>query len=90
METTLDVIRGLSFLQHKHGYRFSMDPVLLADFVSMRTAKRILDLGAGSGVLGLLLAARYPKARATLVELQRGLHDLSERNIELNAMAPRV
>ncbi len=90
MDTTLDSIRELRFYQSKDGYRFSMDPVLLSDFISMRSARRILDLGAGSGVLGLMLAARYPKSHLTMVELQAGLHALCGRNITLNAMAARA
>lgn len=89
-KTTLDTILDLRFHQHLDGYRFSMDAVLLADFVRARSVRDMADLGAGSGVVGILLARRYPKARGTLVELQKGLHALCERNIKENSLGDRV
>ena len=35
MDTTLDSIGSVKLLQHKRGYRFSVDAVLLAAFVSL-------------------------------------------------------
>jgi tRNA1Val (adenine37-N6)-methyltransferase len=90
VKTTLDTILDLRFHQHLDGYRFSMDAVLLADFVRARTVRNMADLGAGSGVVGILLARRYPKAEVTLVELQKGLHSLCERNIKENSLEDRV
>jgi tRNA1Val (adenine37-N6)-methyltransferase len=89
-ETTLDTIGSIRLYQHRHGYRFSLDAVLLASFVNVPRVRRIADLGAGSGVVGLLLAEKYPSASITLVEVQRGLHELSARNISLNGLDDRV
>lgn len=88
--TTLDSIRDVLVYQHKNGYRFSLDALLLFSFVSLKKVSRICDLGAGSGIIGLLLARRYPHALVTLVELQEGLYLLAERNIALNGLQGRV
>lgn len=88
--TTLDTIKGLSIHQHESGYRFSMDAVLLATYVHMQRAERVLDIGSGSGIVGLLLARRYEGARVTLLELQEGLYELAKRNIEQNGLTQRV
>ncbi len=61
---TLDFIRDIQIYQHKNGYRFSVDALLLATFVGMVRVSRIADLCAGSGVIGLLLARRYPSQRS--------------------------
>ncbi|GAB4388262.1 MAG: methyltransferase [Thermodesulfovibrionales bacterium] len=90
METTLDSILDIRLRQPRRGYRFSMDAVLLHAFVNLRRAGRILDLGAGCGVVGLLLAGRYPAARVVLLELQQGLFRLAEENIALNGLEGRV
>lgn len=90
METTLDSIRDIRLYQHREGYRFSLDAVLLFSFVRVRKAVSIADLGAGSGVVGLLLARKYPGARVALVELQESLCRLIERNIVLNGLGDRV
>jgi tRNA1Val (adenine37-N6)-methyltransferase len=90
METTLDGVRDIRVYQHLYGYRFSVDALLLYSFVKVRHANRIADLGAGSGIIGLLLARKYEEAKVLLVELQEGLFRLAERNIALNGLGDRV
>ncbi len=90
METTLDTIKDVRIRQRKNGYRFSMDAVLLASFVDMKALKRAADFGAGSGVVGIMLAKRFPKAEVTLVELQQGLHRLCQENVSNNGLDGQV
>jgi tRNA1Val (adenine37-N6)-methyltransferase len=89
-DTTLDGIRDIKVYQNKEGYRFSVDAVLLYTFADMRYARNIADLGTGSGIIGLLLARKYPKAKVSLVELQESLYGLALKNIEINALGDRV
>lgn len=42
-----------NFYQPKNGYRFSADSIILADFAEPQNARRLADLGAGSGIVGL-------------------------------------
>ncbi|MCI0469901.1 MAG: methyltransferase, partial [Nitrospirae bacterium] len=70
---TLDHIRDIQIYQNRDGYRFSVDALLLYSFVNLTRIKRIADLGAGSGIIGILLARRYPSAAVALVELQKSL-----------------
>lgn len=90
MDTTLDGIRDIKVYQNKEGYRFSVDAVLLYTFADMRYARNIADLGTGSGIIGLLLARKYPKAGVSLVELQESLYGLALKNIEINSLGDRV
>lgn len=87
---TLDSIKDIKLYQSRDGYRFSLDALLLASFVNLKRVKEAIDLGAGSGIVGLLLARRYPEARVTLLELQESLYRLAERNIRLNNLEERV
>lgn len=75
---------GLRILQKKTGYRFSLDTLLLADFVRLRPADRVLDLGTGCGILPLLLGSRVPRGHWFALEVQAGLLDLAARNLRLN------
>lgn len=70
-----------------HGYRFNLDPVLLADFV--RPARHVVDLGAGVGILGVLLLASGKVERVTAVEIQPELADLAARNASENGFGGR-
>ncbi|MEK6673739.1 MAG: tRNA1(Val) (adenine(37)-N6)-methyltransferase [Nitrospirota bacterium] len=87
---TLDTIRDIKIYQPKNGYRFSVDALLLYDFVNVRRARMIADLGAGSGIVGILLAKKYIEAEVTLFEIQKSLASLAEKNIELNSLNGRV
>ncbi|VAX34174.1 COG4123: Predicted O-methyltransferase [hydrothermal vent metagenome] len=88
---TLDSICGVRLYQSVEGYRFSIDSVLLAGFAGCsKGVGRVVDLGAGSGVVGLILARRYPWTDVLLIEVQEGLSALAQRNIELNQLRQRV
>ena len=90
MDVTLDSIRDVRIYQSKSGYRFSVDPVLLYDFVNLEKLTNIADLGAGTGIIGILLAKKYPCSHVTLIELQGGLVKLAEKNISINNLDSRV
>ena len=80
---------GLILSQPERGYRYSLDPFLLADFCAPRRGERILDLGAGVGVIGLLLARRHPTVRVTGVELQPDLALFAAENARSNSLDDR-
>lgn len=87
---TLDSIRDIKIYQTKSGYRFSVDALLLYSFADVKTARKIADLGAGSGIVGILLAKKYHNADITLIEIQKSLAALAEKNIGLNSLEDRV
>lgn len=90
MDITLDSIRDIRLFQSKTGYRYSVDSLLLYDFIHLKTARRIADLGAGSGIVGILLAKKYPASRVSLLELQESLCALAKKNIVLNGLEQRA
>jgi len=76
--------------QSLDGYRFSIDAVLLAHFATPRRQDRVLDLGAGSGVVSLILAYRHPSIVLTCLEIQESLSALIAYNISQNGLADRM
>lgn len=89
-ELTLDSIRDIRLYQPKAGYRFSVDSILLFNFINLPRVKRIADLGAGCGIIGLLLARKYEKSIVTLFEIQRGLFEVAKKNIKTNSLQERM
>lgn len=92
MQTTLDSIamRGagvIEVLQPVKGHRFTLDSILLADFCLVKGRDRVLEPGAGTGIISLLLARKYPRAHITALEVQASLHDLCARNITANGLS---
>lgn len=77
--------------QPEKGYRYSIDSVLLAAFAAPLCGETALDLGTGSGVILLFLAAMCPGLRRGVgVEIQPRLLDLARRNFEENGLAVRL
>lgn len=77
--------------QHLDGYRFSVDAVLLSHFLtSYRDGSRVLDLGAGCGVISLLLAYRWPQVSVTALEVQKPLAQLCAHNVRRNNFDGRI
>jgi tRNA1Val (adenine37-N6)-methyltransferase len=91
-DETLDDLRlgGLKIIQKRHGYRFSLDPILLCRFAQGAEVEAAIDLGTGSGVIPLVLARISAATRIVGVELQAGLADRARRSVELNGLAGRV
>jgi tRNA1Val (adenine37-N6)-methyltransferase len=90
MDVTLDSIRDVQLYQSRTGYRFSVDSLLLCNFIDLKEAGNIADLGAGSGIIGILLARKYPDAQIDLFEIQDGLFRLATKNVLLNRLERRV
>ncbi len=70
------------------GYRFNLDPILLAGFA--RPAPHVLELGAGCGVLGLALLYLGKAERLTAVEIHPEMAELVRRNARENGLDGRV
>ena len=71
-----------------HGYRFNLDPVVLARFCP--EAEVAVELGAGCGILSLLLLAVGKVRQVTAVEVQPMLADLARRNAAENGLEGRL
>ena len=89
---TLDALfRGrMVIFQRKRGYRLSLDAVLLARFIELKGGERVVDLGAGNGVIALLLALLHPSARVVGLEVQETMVERALRSVRLNRLEGRV
>lgn len=87
---TLDTIKGIKLFQAKDGYRFSIDAILLENFISAGRLRRGIELGTGSGVISILLGKRLKKTEITAVEIQKTLAERAKRNVRLNGLEDRI
>jgi tRNA1Val (adenine37-N6)-methyltransferase len=81
---------GLKIIQAKRGYRFSLDPVLLWAFSRVASGETVADLGTGSGVVPLLLAACTGAQKIVGVEIQPELADRARRSVQLNSLQDKI
>ncbi len=91
-DVTEDAFLGgrLAIRQPKSGYRAGLDAVLLAASLRAGNGDRVLDAGAGVGVVGLAAARRLAGIDVVLVEQDHGLADLARSNIARNGLEHRV
>jgi len=85
-DETLDVLceDKLQIIQKKNGYRFSIDPILLANFIALKKHERLLDIGSGCGIIPVYLTKEGYMNEMLGVEIQKDLYDLSLRNKAIN------
>ncbi len=89
-ETLDSFYRGsILVLQKREGYRFSVDAPLLADFIQTKRSDEILELGAGNGIISLLLSIK-PFKHIAAVEIQEALADIARRNVKLNNLERKI
>jgi tRNA1Val (adenine37-N6)-methyltransferase len=84
------LLRGrIRLFQPRRGPRASLDPILLAGFLTPPFG-RFLDIGCGAGALAFLLLARDPAASGVAVELQPRLRELALRGRDANGWPERL
>lgn len=85
---TLDDLefKELKIFQHKNGYKFSTDSVLLANFAKASKNDTVVDFCSGSGVVTILFACKNNVKKAYGIEIQKNLAELSKKSIEFNGL----
>ena len=82
---------NLQIIQSADVFSFSLDAVLLADFVKSvsRPDRKAVDLCAGNGAVGLFISKKFA-GRIDQVEIQSRLVDMNQRSLELNGLTERI
>lgn len=83
-------IKNLMILQKQDAFRFGMDAVVLANFAKVKTGADVVDLGTGSGILPLLLAAKTGARKIIGLEIQPDMADMAGRSVSGNQLEGRL
>lgn len=86
MERLDDLQLGnLKIYQDTEGFRFGIDSILLTEFAKdIKKNSRIVDLGTGTGVIGMLLCKKSNPKGVIGVEKQEEVCKLTQKSIEIN------
>ena len=83
-------LNNLKIIQNKDGFCFGIDAVLLSDFAKEISANsKILDLGTGTGILGILLCGKTKLSKIYGIDIQKDVCDMASRSIKLNNLENR-
>jgi len=77
-------------IQNREKFCFGMDAVLLSGFARIRPGERVLDLGTGTGIIPILLAAKTKASHLTGLEIQPESADMAMRSVRLNGLEERI
>jgi tRNA1(Val) A37 N6-methylase TrmN6 len=82
--------KGLNLLQKKDGFCFGVDAVLLSHFAAVSRNDEVIDLGTGTGIIAVLLAAKKEPGRVVGLEIQPDMAEMAARSVALNRLEHKV
>lgn len=82
--------RDLSIVQDTDMFHFSLDSVLLPNFVTIRSKiDKILDIGCGNAPIPLILSTKT-SAKIIGIEIQPEVYDLAKQSIAINHLENQI
>ena len=77
--------KNLKIIQNKKWFCFGMDSILLSDFAkNIKPESTVVDLGAGTGIISILLSGKTKAKKIICVEKQKEMSELISKNIKIN------
>lgn len=92
MEVLNDLVgyKNLKIYQNSDWFNFSLDSVLLPNFVTLRKGiTNIIDLGTGNLPIPLILSTKT-SAHITAVEIQKDVYELAEKTLHYNKLEDQI
>lgn len=82
---------SITLAQLSQGYRYNSDSLLLSDFILKQGVKGdVLDVGAGCGIIGILLKIHTECLKLSLLDIQKENIHLIEKNLKVNQIQAHV
>lgn len=81
---------GFRVIQEEKRFCFGIDAILLADFAKVRNNEKVCDLGTGTGIIPILLAAKNSSLKIDALEIQSESADMAKRSVCLNNLDEKI
>lgn len=81
---------GLKIYQDDEYFKFSIDSILLGEFIKVKRGYRILDLCTGNAPVPMILSTREQNLEVVGVEIQKEVFDLAKRTIDYNNLSDKI
>jgi len=82
--------KGLKIIQDKNLYTFTSDSVILANFIKTKSSDVAVEIGAGSGVISILVQAKNQLEKIFAFEIQEKMQKNCKKNIKLNKLEEKI
>jgi tRNA1Val (adenine37-N6)-methyltransferase len=81
-----------TIIVNKNLFKITSDPLILADFCRENIKKSgiLLDIGAGNGILPLLLSQNIYLSKIVGIEIQKNSFEYFKKNIEINSQEEKI
>lgn len=76
--------------QNAEVFRVGTDAVLLGALAAVSEAKKVLEVGTGTGIISLMVAQRNPEARILAIDINSEAVDISQTNFSTSPFADRI
>lgn len=81
---------NIKIFQDDDFFKYNLDSILLAEFVELKSNKKnILDIGAGTGAISLVLSTKTNQ-NIDAIEIQKELSDLFTKTIKYNKLEDQI
>lgn len=81
---------GFQIIQNPKKFCFGMDAVLLSGFARAKSGDQVLDIGTGTGIIPILMAAKTNAEHLTGLEIQHESADMASRSVQFNHLEERI
>ena len=82
--------KGYHIIQDPARFCFGMDAVLLSGFAKAKKGENVLDLGTGTGIIPILMAAKTEGESFSALEIQEESADMARRSVTYNHLDEKV
>lgn len=77
---------GLKIYQNSNYFKFSLDSILLGEFIKLKPHFEILDICTGNAPTPLILSTKQRDITIDAVEIQKEVYELGKKSIEENGL----
>ena len=81
---------GLKIYQNADYFKFSLDSILLGEFVELKANQKILDLCTGNAPIPLILSTKREDIQIDGLEIQKEIFTLAQESIKINNLDSRI
>ena len=77
-------------IQKKKGFKVTLDPIILVNFLNIKKNIKILDIGTGTGIMPLLLGRKEEVKKIIAIEINEEIANMFSRSLRLNEIYEKI